>query len=60
VQCSADDNITVARSLQSCLEWEQRMFRTFSKGGWLYKPSKRSGEPSQVCRYLGLIVDSRY
>ena len=60
MQCNADDNLTVAGSLQSCLEWEQRMFHIFSRGGWLYKPSKRSGEPSQVCRYLGLIVDSRY
>ena len=52
--------MTVGRSLQNCLEWEQSMVSTFSKGGWVYKPSKRSGEPAQVCKYLGLMVDSRY
>ena len=36
------------------------MLSVFSRGGWVFKPSKRSGEPSQVCKYLGLIVDSRY
>ena len=31
----------------------------FSKAGWVFKPGKRSGEPSQLCRFLGLVIDSR-
>ena len=25
----------------------------------MFKPGKRSGDPSQLCRFLGLLLDSR-
>ena len=29
----------------------------FLNGGWVFKPSKSSGPPSQRVKYLGLIID---
>lgn len=58
-QLYIDDKFTAASSFQECLEWEQRVKVLFSKAGWVFKPGKRSGEPSQLCRFLGLVIDSR-
>ena len=30
----------------------------FARGGWVFKPSKSSGTPSQKVLYLGLIINS--
>ena len=54
-----DDKFTVAVTLALCLFWEQQVKALFNKAGWVFKPGKRSGEPSQVCRFLGLDIDSR-
>ena len=54
-----DDKWTVAASFQACLEMEVLVKEKFAACGWVFKPSKRSGDPSQVVRFLGLLVDSR-
>ena len=54
-----DDNLTVAESKERCLEAERRVYEVFSDCGWVFKLSKRSGEPAQTCKFLGLIIDSR-
>ena len=54
-----DDDLTVAKSKQKCLEAERRTYEVFQDCGWIFKPSKRSGEPAQTCKFLGLIIDSR-
>ena len=51
--------LLTAASKQLALEQEKRVFELFCKCGWIFKPAKRSGEPSQVCKFLGLEVDSR-
>ena len=54
-----DDSLTVAKSMFDCLRWERELYSTYARAGWVFKPEKRSGEPSQVCRFLGLVIDSR-
>ena len=54
-----DDNFIAANSKQKCLEAEQRTYEVFQDCGWIFKPSKRSGDPAQTCKFLGLIIDSR-
>ena len=54
-----DDNLTVAGSFRDCLKSEAEVVSVFAGCGWVFKPSKRSGDPSQCVRFLGLIVDSR-
>ena len=54
-----DDILTAAESKQKCLEAEAKLYKLFEACGWVFKPSKRSGEPAQSCRFLGLIIDSR-
>ena len=54
-----DDNLTAAQSKEKCLEAERRTYEVFQECGWVFKPSKRSGEPAQTCKFLGLIIDSR-
>ena len=49
----------MARSLVECLKAEHRIIELFQECGWVFKASKRSGELSQVCRFLGLEIDSR-
>jgi hypothetical protein len=54
-----DDLLVCGSSMEECLFWEKEAKLLFARAGWVFKPSKRSGEPSQVCKFLGLIVDSR-
>ena len=54
-----DDSLTAAKSKLDCLRWERELYSTYARAGWVFKPEKRSGEPSQVCRFLGLVIDSR-
>ena len=58
-QCYIDDKLTAGGSYNACLFWESQVKDLFSSAGWVFKPGKRSGEPSQVCRFLGLDIDSR-
>ena len=54
-----DDKLTSSNSYDNCCKWEQYVKNIFEKAGWTFKPGKRSGNPSQVCRFLGLEIDSR-
>ena len=54
-----DDKLTVASSYELCLFWENKVKNLFYRAGWVFKPGKRSGNPSQVCRFLGLDLDTR-
>ena len=58
-QIYVDDNLTVGDSKEACLEAERRTYELYQECGWIFKPSKRSGAPSQTCKFLGLIIDSR-
>ena len=53
-----DNFFLTAVSKQLALEQEKRVFELFGKCGWVFKPAKRLGEPSQVYKLLGLEVDS--
>ena len=54
-----DDKWTCGKTYDECLFWENEAKELFGKAGWVFKPGKRSGNPSQVCRFLGLNIDSR-
>ena len=54
-----DDKWTCGKTYDECLYWENQAKELFGKAGWVFKPGKRSGNPSQVCRFLGLDIDSR-
>ena len=54
-----DDKWTLGRTKQECEFWENEVKKLFSSAGWIFKPGKRSGDPAQVCRFLGLTIDSR-
>ena len=58
-QIYIDDKLTSANSYDNCCKWELYVKDVFAKAGWIFKPGKRSGDPSQVCRFLGLEIDSR-
>jgi hypothetical protein len=58
-QIYIDDKWTLGRTFSECLYWEGEVKTLFQKAGWVFKPSKRSGDPSQVCQFLGLVLDSR-
>ena len=53
------DFFLTARSKQLALEQDKRVFELFGNCGWMFKPAKRLGEQLQVCKFLGLEVDSR-
>ena len=53
-----DDNLAVAESLEKCRSAERLIIKLFQECGWVFKPSKRSGEPAQLCRFLGLDINS--
>ena len=54
-----DDVLTAGETKEECLEAEAKVYKLFKACGWVFKPSKRSGDPSQVCRFLGLDIDTR-
>ena len=54
-----DDKLTVDSTFEACLASEEEVVRVFSSCGWVFKACKRSGDPSQCVRFLGLMVDSR-
>jgi hypothetical protein len=51
--------LTLGRSSAECLAWEEEAKCLFAKAGWVSKPAGRSGDPSQVCKFLGLVINSR-
>ena len=54
-----DDKFTLGTTFNLCLYWENQVKYWLGKAGWIFKPGKRSGDPAQVCRFLGLDIDSR-
>ena len=57
-QIYVDDALVCNSTKELTLKDEARMIELFSEAGWVFKPSKRSGEPSQICRFLGLEINS--
>ena len=57
-QIYIDDVLTAGDTKENALWMEKKLYQVFKEGGWSFKLSKRSGEPSKKCRYLGLIIDS--
>ena len=53
-----DDKLTVCQGYDNCLRQEQQENALFVKAGWVFKREKRSGDPAQILRFLGLLVDS--
>ena len=47
-----DDLINFNKSSRGCYEQEHFVQKTFLSGGWVFKPEKHSGPPSQKVRYL--------
>ena len=54
-----DDKLTLGASREECLYWEKETKILIEKAGLVFKPSKRSGDPAQVCKFLGLVIDTR-
>ena len=57
-QIYIDDLLTAESSKAKALESERKAYKVFEECGYVFKPSKRSGEPSQECKFLGLIVNT--
>ena len=58
-QIYVDDLLTSSESYNKALMEERKAKELFQGCGWIFKESKRSGEPSQLCRFLGLLIDSK-
>ena len=54
-----DDVFLSTATKELALAQERRLYKLFCTCGWVFKPEKRSGEPAQVCRFLGFEIDSR-
>ena len=57
-QIYIDDLLTAGSSKEEALESESKAYKLFEECGYVFKPSKRSGEPSQECKFLGLVVNT--
>ena len=57
-QIYIDDLLAFAASLLEGLAQDRIIQEFFLRGGWVFKPEKSSGPPSQRVLYLGLIIDS--
>jgi hypothetical protein len=53
-----DDLISLASTYLQGLAQDKVIQELFVLGGWVFKPSKSSGVPSQRLKYLGLIINS--
>ena len=53
-----DDVWTLGSTFEDCIFWERRMKELLHEAGWVFKPSKRSGPPSRICKFLGLVINS--
>ena len=53
-----DDLLSLCQGFEAALLQDKFIQEFFLRGGWVFKPSKSSGPPSQRVKYLGLIVDS--
>ena len=57
-QIYIDDLLTAGASKEEALKNEERAYALFQECGYIFKPSKRSGEPAQEVRFLGLLVNT--
>lgn len=53
-----DDLINFGKTYRECADQEIFIHKSFLRGGWIFKPEKSSGPPSQTVQYLGLIINS--
>ena len=53
-----DDLLSLSETFEKGLAQDLFIQNFFLKGGWVFKPSKSSGVPSQRVKYLGLIINS--
>ena len=53
-----DDLLSLCQGYEAALLQDKFIQEFFLRGGWVFKPAKSSGPPSQRVKYLGLIVDS--
>ena len=53
-----DDLLSLCQGIEAALLQVKFIQEFFLRGGWVFKPAKSSGPPSQRVKYLGLIVDS--
>jgi len=57
-QIYIDDLLSACQGYHLALLQDQFIQNFFGEGGWVFKPSKSSGLPSQRVIYLGLVIDS--
>ena len=53
-----DDLLSVCQGFANAVLQDKDVKAFFARGGWVFKPSKSSGPPSQRVTYLGLIINS--
>jgi hypothetical protein len=53
-----DDLLSLTEDFEKGLAQDKFIQEFFLRGGWVFKPSKSSGVPSQHVKYLGLIINS--
>ena len=53
-----DDLFNCHQTFEGCAIQEDYIHSQFGKGGWVFKPEKSSGPPSQTVKYLGLMINS--
>ena len=54
-----DDLLNSHQTEVGCAQQEVYIHHQFFKGGWVFKPEKSSGPPSQIVQYLGIIINSK-
>ena len=57
-QIYIDDLLSLSEMFEQSILQDKLIQEFFLKGGWVFKPSKSSGLPSQRVTYLGLVIDS--
>ena len=57
-QIYIDDLLSLSETFEQGILQDKLIQEFFLKGGWVFKPSKSAGPPSQKVLYLGLIIDS--
>ena len=53
-----DDLLSVCQGFVNAVNQDKAVQAFFYEGGWVFKPSKSSGPPSQRVTYLGLVINS--
>ena len=53
-----DDLLSICQGFANAVIQDKAIRAYFYEGGWVFKPSKSSGPPSQRVTYLGLVINS--